>query len=321
MSSNNIETITHTASGSQCQIHLYGATVLSFTTKTTDNDTRNHLFVSKHAKLDGSIPIRGGIPICFPIFGPAPDQIDLPQHGFARRNLWTIVPDRSYNHETAAGRTLRLNLAEHVTEGRGSDDNVHNPWSRRSCDKDGTDCTLLYEVRVEAKQLTTTLIIQNTGKDSFHFNALLHTYYAVDQHAATDSSKTHITGLGGYAITDKVTGDSGHVQSYDDPVVLQGEVDRIYIHPEDHPVVHAKIATGTTAPMIRLEAAGQVNEQVAPVSCVVWNPSKDKATAMADFGNDEYHDMVCVEPGLLGHQPLLEPGHEARLTQSIIVIS
>lgn len=38
------------------------------------------MYFSKEAKLDGSKAIRGGIPICFPIFG-TKEKIALPQHG------------------------------------------------------------------------------------------------------------------------------------------------------------------------------------------------------------------------------------------------
>ena len=39
------------------------------------------------AKLDGSKPISGGIPFCFPQFGPG----EIQQHGFARNVDWTIA--------------------------------------------------------------------------------------------------------------------------------------------------------------------------------------------------------------------------------------
>ena len=39
------------------------------------------------AKLDGSKPISGGIPFCFPQFGPGAIQ----QHGFARNLDWEII--------------------------------------------------------------------------------------------------------------------------------------------------------------------------------------------------------------------------------------
>ena len=39
------------------------------------------------AKLDGSKPISGGIPFCFPQFGPG----EIQQHGFARNVDWAVV--------------------------------------------------------------------------------------------------------------------------------------------------------------------------------------------------------------------------------------
>ena len=112
------------------------------------------------------------------------------------------------------------------------------------------------------------------------------------------------------------------MQSYDDPVVLQGETDRLYLHPEEHPVVHANVHVGQDkgGSAIRIEAAGQVDGSPSTVSAVVWNPGPEKAAAMSDFDDSEYLDMICVEPGLIGHQPLLAPGAQARLTQSIIVV-
>ena len=194
----------------------------------------------------------------------------------------------------------------------------NNPWSVGQAEKDGTRCLLTYEVRITGKEMTNTLLIENNGSSSFNFQALLHNYFAVDGQAAQDGTKTYVNGLGGYTITDKVSGSKDHVQSYDDPVILEGETDRVYLHPEQHPVVHATLHTGG-AGSLRLEAAGQVDENVSTVSAVVWNPGPEKAAQMSDFGDDEYKSMICVEPGLIGHQPLLAPGAQARLSQTIIV--
>jgi len=38
---------------------------------------------------------------------------------------------------------------------------------------------------------------------------------------------------------------------------------------------------------------------------------------MGDFGNDQYHDMVCVEPGILTNVPLLEGGKQATFNQTV----
>ena len=51
-----------------------------------------HLFVSSKAHLDGSKPVRGGIPLVWPNFGPPvhPEHSKLSQHGFARKSVWAF---------------------------------------------------------------------------------------------------------------------------------------------------------------------------------------------------------------------------------------
>lgn len=48
------------------------------------------LFVSSKAAVDGSKPVRGGIPIVFPCFGAPthPEHLKLGQHGFGRNEIW-----------------------------------------------------------------------------------------------------------------------------------------------------------------------------------------------------------------------------------------
>jgi glucose-6-phosphate 1-epimerase len=31
----------------------------------------------------------------------------------------------------------------------------------------------------------------------------------------------------------------------------------------------------------------------------IWNPWVEKAKGMSDFGDDEYKQMICVEPGFV----------------------
>lgn len=47
----------------------------------------DYLFVRPDAKLDGSKPISGGLPHCFPQFGPG----EIQQHGFARNLEWDVA--------------------------------------------------------------------------------------------------------------------------------------------------------------------------------------------------------------------------------------
>lgn len=49
--------------GQQVQVLLYGATVLSWKSA----NGKENLFLSSKAQLDGSKPVRGGIPLVFPV--------------------------------------------------------------------------------------------------------------------------------------------------------------------------------------------------------------------------------------------------------------
>src|SRR5712671_5839598 len=80
--------------GALAEILLFGATVISWraTEKGRTSDPTERLFVSSKAALDGSKAVRGGIPVVFPCFGPPehPDHSKLPQHGFARNQVWVF---------------------------------------------------------------------------------------------------------------------------------------------------------------------------------------------------------------------------------------
>lgn len=49
--------------GESVTVHLYGATVTSWKL----SNGKEQLFLSESAHLDGSKPIRGGIPVVFPV--------------------------------------------------------------------------------------------------------------------------------------------------------------------------------------------------------------------------------------------------------------
>lgn len=53
---------------------------------------------------------------------------------------------------------------------------------------------------------------------------------------------------------------------------------------------------------------------------VVWNPWDKKAKAMADFGDDEYKHMLCVEPASIEKPITLKPGEEWRGRQELSAV-
>lgn len=292
-----ITEITHTASGARCKVHELGATVLSYF-----DGKREILFVSREAKLDGSKAIRGGVPLVFPIFGPPtePDST-MPQHGFARNNVWKM--GEVFDTEESAGVSFTLELKD-VKNGRGE----HNAW-------EGDELDVALELTIEFSDLnmTMTLEVSNEGEKDFPFQALFHTYYQVDGSAALDPEQCSVRGLGGYQVIDKVTKEESIAS--DDPIPITGEVDRVYSPAGPKLSADVSIAVGT-AHTVTLSCFGDADGEMVPVSVVVWNPHKEKAAAMGDFGDDQYNDMICVEPGILG-SPTLPSSSSAKLVQVI----
>merc|ERR1719213_1173798 len=68
--------------GDTAKIYTFGACITSYI-----KDGKDSLMVRPDAKMDGSKPISGGVPFCFPQFGPGAMQ----QHGFARNLDWEVV--------------------------------------------------------------------------------------------------------------------------------------------------------------------------------------------------------------------------------------
>lgn len=117
----------------------------------------------------------------------------------------------------------------------------------------------------------------------------------------------------GYSVVDKVS--NTEYVSGSDPIIIKGETDRVYNPPDGKDVVEVTVGVGE-GKKLKLTASGFVDGKPEPVSCVVWNPHIEKAKGMSDFGDDQYHEMICVEPGLLG-DPQLDGNSTAKLTQVV----
>ena len=72
---------------STLEIAYYGATIIRWHCLGEER-----LWISSLSALDGSAPIRGGIPIAFPQFA---DNGKLKLHGFVRQCVWNLVSDLS----------------------------------------------------------------------------------------------------------------------------------------------------------------------------------------------------------------------------------
>lgn len=139
---------------------------------------------------------------------------------------------------------------------------------------EGPGATATYDVRC-ADTLTLTLRVEAAGKP-LELEEAFHTYFAV-----SDVRDIRVEGLAGCTYSDKTAG--GRVSTQVGPVTLQSETDRVFAHESTATVVDPGQGRSIT-----------VSKQ-GSLTSVVWNPWASKAAAMADFGDDAWQTMVCVE--------------------------
>ena len=228
-------------------------------------------------------PIRGGVPVIFPWFGGRAGHPEAPAHGFARTLPWQIEALSSSD-----GRTVSVVLR---LEGN---DTTRALWPH--------DFVLRHRVSIGA-QLEMMLEVQNISSAPFQFEEALHTYLAV-----SDVRTIAVTGLADTTYLDKV--DSAQRKQQDSaPVRIIGETDRVYLNTRaacqfDDPGLQRRIVVTKTG----------------SDTTVLWNPWIAKAKAMADFGNDEWSEMVCIETANAADNAItLAPGATHRMTATIAV--
>ncbi|KAI9931057.1 hypothetical protein MW887_010714 [Aspergillus wentii] len=273
--------------GESVTVHLYGATVSSWKLA----NGQEQLFLSEKAHLDGSKPIRGGIPVVFPAFGPPPKDhatSSLPQHGFARNSNWEFL-GKSSSESLGKDRkdgddAVKLDFG--LSHGMLSDE-FRKAWPY--------EFGLVYSVTLTKDGLGTSLQVQNKGSQNFDFQVLMHTYLKID-----DITKIRVKNLESKTYVDKVRNTSTFTEESSALPITQ-ETDRVYqaLDPKV-PIVVASSDDDQAIFSITREALNDV---------VVWNPWIEKAKGMADFGPDEaYQKMICVEAGSVSGWQTLEAG-------------
>jgi glucose-6-phosphate 1-epimerase len=229
------------------------------------------LWLSGYAKFAPGKSIRGGVPVCWPWFGPHEKEAGFPGHGFARTVPWTVD-----SAEALADGATRLTLALQQS------DATRAQWPHPSSAQIAV--TVGRELRID---LTT----RNLGDASFVLGEALHTYFAV-----SDIRNAPIRGLEGCTYWDKAGGGQTRVQ--EGPIAIGSEVDRVYLDTG----ADCTIDDAGLKRRIRIRKEGSR-------STVVWNPWAEKAEKMGDFGPDGYLGMVCVESGnALGNVVTVAPG-------------
>jgi glucose-6-phosphate 1-epimerase len=250
------------------EIYLQGAHV----TRWEPHDAEPVLFVSRRAVYAVGQPIRGGVPLVFPWFGPRPTDPRAPMHGFARSRAWRLL-----------------------TSGAGPDDSVVAEFGLE--DDEATRAlwpcafSLRYRVIV-GEALGLALEVVNTSPASFTFETALHTYLAVG-----DVERITISGLEHSLYIDKVDG-MARKRRGPDPLRLTGETDRVFV--------------GTRASCVVADpelGRSLVIDKAGSATTVVWNPWAIKAAAITDLEPEDWRRMVCVETANAADDALtLAPG-------------
>lgn len=75
------------AAGATAVVAIQGAQVLSW----IPNNATDALWLSPAAQLGTGKAVRGGIPVCWPWFGPHPSDATKPAHGFVRAAPWQVT--------------------------------------------------------------------------------------------------------------------------------------------------------------------------------------------------------------------------------------
>jgi len=180
---------------------LQGAHLLSF----KPAGEEEVLWLSGNTPFKNGVALRGGVPVCWPWFGPAQQQ-GLPAHGIARILPWTLTA----HNEDENGVVLTFELQ--------SSDATRELWPH--------DFTLFARFK-----LCQTCEIELEAHGEFETTSALHTYFNVG-----DISAVKVSGLGDRFI-DKVNNAQEDVLT-DGVQTFPDRTDRVYLNPEACSVIH-----------------------------------------------------------------------------------
>jgi glucose-6-phosphate 1-epimerase len=258
-------------------ISVYAGQVLKFQPAGASHDV---MFLSDTAYYQAGKAIKGGIPVCWPWFGPDPEGKGRASHGFVRDRLWQVVSTKSLadgstqvilglvdTEETRAIWPCAFNLAIEITVG--------------------------HTLKIE-------LVTRNTGDQSFSITQALHTYFTVG-----DISQVSVVGLAGTEYLDKV--DGGQTKTQAGAITVEQEVDRVYLN------VPATLSIDDRALGRKINIVSTGSK-----TAIVWNPWSEISAKMADLGDMDYQRLICVETANAANEVIkVAAGTEYRLGATI----
>lgn len=259
--------------GATALISVYAAQILSFQPTTECEDL---LFLSQKSYYEEGKAIRGGIPICWPWFGPDPKDLDRPDHGFVRNGLWAVLATTAI----ADNETRIILRFEETIQSKSY-------WRQAF--------TLDLEISV-GDTLTLKLVTRNTGNKVFSITQALHAYLHVG-----DISQVQILGLEGSDYLDKL--DDSVQKHQSGAVTFLEEVDRIYTETQNEWIID----DSSFNRQIKITATSNK-------TMVVWNPWEATSTKIPDLEPVDYQHFICLEAGNVDTDTIeILPGNEYSL--------
>ena len=268
----------HAAEG-EALVYVQGAHVAHFQPK----GERPVLWMSAVSRFEPGKPLRGGVPICFPWFGPEAGSPEAPLHGFARILPWAVGA---------------------VVRGEGGSLRAVLELTADAAARGGFPRELSLSLAVTvSRSLRMELTVRNVDSAAVTYEEALHSYFAL-----SDVRQVRIRGLEGVSYVDK-TAAMARQPGERGPIAIAAETDRVYLG-----------ATGTVTIEDPGWRRRIVVGKSGSATTVVWNPWVAKAKAMPDFGDDEWTGMVCVETAnALDDAVTLAPGASHTMTATLEV--
>lgn len=280
------------------EILLQGAQLMCFKPSVSANTkiTENWLWHSQTVSYQQDKAVRGGIPICWPIFNqyasnPAEVQVsfdaDMPKHGIARTALFNYINTQTNtSNSKIESHTAHFQLAQHI---KGLSLDVYFTFM------------VADDLKVQIQ-----LVTKNHSNNPMSFTQALHTYLST-----ADIEQTSIDGFDKSRYTDTLlpissASPKSHQASdliQKDAVKFTQEVDRIYHQAgqsqntqtnannqtNDNQINNSKqIVCHTPTHRYQLDSVGSH-------STVIWNPWINKAKTLDQFLPNDYQNMFCVE--------------------------